>query len=67
MSRLKISSCFTRELVAMGRRRSRSGGVALVALDDALFGGSLVGSAFSVDSGSAVRDIGPDFGALWLN
>ncbi len=51
----------------MGRRRSRSAEDALVALDDVLFGGSFVDSTFSVDSGSAVRDIGPDFGALWLN
>lgn len=67
MSRLKFSSCFTRELVAMGRRRSRFAEVALDAFDDVFFGGSFAGSGFCVDSGSALRNIGPDFGALWLN
>lgn len=66
MSRLTISSCLTREFVAMGRRTSRLVEAALDALDD-VFGGNLAGSVFCVETESIFLEIGPAFGALWLN
>lgn len=65
MSRLKVSTCFTRELVAMGRRMRRFVEAA-VALD--FFGGILEVSDLSVVcGGSILRETGPALGALWLN
>lgn len=63
MSLLKISSCLTREFVAMGRRMSRFVEAAVVDAED-FFGGILTGSNFCEGSGSIFLDKGPTLGAL---
>ena len=63
MSLLNISSCLTREFVAIGRRMSRLAEADVVEADGFL-GGILTGSDFCDGIGSMFLDNGPAFGAL---
>jgi len=66
MSLLKLSSCFTREFVAMGRRISRLFVAAVAAVDSLVFDVDfLLEDILGVSA--VVLDCGPALGVLWLN